>query len=106
MSPDAVRPGLGIGACPARSPSELMVSSLNMDRYHLVIARPLQRPFQTRCGLPILSASDVSGAWMVLLYRDVPDFAVLNHGPFHRRSNIFDKITEVVFVTRSTMNLH
>jgi len=52
------------------------------------------------------SANDVSGAWMVLLYRDVPDFAVLNHSALHRRRYIFDKVAEVVFVARSAMDLH
>jgi hypothetical protein len=41
-----------------------------------------------------------------MLYRDVADFAVLNHSALHWRSNIFDKVPEVVFVTRSAMNLH
>ena len=40
------------------------------------------------------------------LYRDGLDSAVLYHNAFRWRDLILDKFPEVVFVTRSAMNLH
>jgi hypothetical protein len=40
------------------------------------------------------------------LYRYVCDVAVLYQSAFHWRNDILNKFPEVVFVTRSAMNLH
>jgi hypothetical protein len=40
------------------------------------------------------------------LYRDGLDSAVLYQGAFRRRNFILNKFPDVVFVTRSAMNLH
>jgi hypothetical protein len=43
---------------------------------------------------------------MVVLYRDGCDLAILDDSALHWRGDVFDKVAEVVFVTRSAMNLH